>query len=88
MKILTHPTFDKHFAKRILPSQKRTIQFQTRLELFIKDPKNPILHAHRLKGTKKDVFSFSVTGDIRALYIVSKPESITLLDIGSHNQVY
>jgi mRNA-degrading endonuclease YafQ of YafQ-DinJ toxin-antitoxin module len=88
MNILTHPVFDKHFAKRIASNRKLTAQFQSRLELFIINPKHPTLRVHRLKGAKKDVSAFSVTGDIRVLYLEPKKNSIILLDIGSHNQVY
>jgi len=45
------------------------------------------LRDHKLIGKKKNFRAFSVTGDIRVVYIIVD-SNIWLFDIGSHNQVY
>lgn len=88
MIIELHPDFKKSYKKRIAKNSKLASQVAKRIQLFQQNPRSPILHAHRLTGTKKDLYSFSVTGDIRIIYMqISKDETL-FLDVGSHNQVY
>lgn len=79
--------FQKNFIKRISHNRKLAEQFQQRLNLFFRDTKNPVLKDHKLKGSKKYLRSFSITGDVRVLYY-QKGDYINLVDIGTHNQVY
>ena len=79
--------FLKNFDRRIEKNAKLKKQFQERLELFLTDPQNPLLKNHRLVGARKYLNAFSVTGNIRVLYY-QKGDTVYLLDIGTHNQVY
>lgn len=88
MKINLSPLFEKHFQKRIKNNQKLVTRFETRLKTFIKDPQNSSLRNHQLKGLKKGLYSFSITGDYRVIYKYSSKDEVTLVDIGTHNQVY
>ena len=87
MKIQYHREFLKSYRKRIAPYPKLEKQFQVQLEKLLKDSKDASLRDHKLLGRKKNFRSFSVTGDIRVVYIVID-NNIWLFDIGSHNQVY
>lgn len=87
MKIQYHREFLKNYKKRIAPYPKLEKQFKNQLEKFIKDPREASLKDHRLVGKKKDFRAFSISGDIRVVYLVSD-DCIWLYDIGSHNQVY
>lgn len=82
--------FEKAFSSF---NQKQKKQFHTKLEIFLENEFDPRLRTHRLKGKRKNEFSFSVSDDIRAIYIkeiVNNQEIIifTFIDIGSHNRVY
>jgi len=79
--------FIKNFDKRIARNVKLKNQFQERVELFLRKPQHPLLKNHKLSGAKKYLNAFSVTGDVRVLYY-QKEETIYLVDIGTHNQVY
>ena len=79
--------FRKNYKKRIGSNQNLAQRFKKRLELFLSNPLHPLLRNHKLTGAKKDLRSFSVTGDIRVLYY-QDGETIYLVDIGTHNQVY
>ena len=80
-------TFEKHFKQRISPHPKLVKQFQERLGLFIAgQPSNP-LNDHALSGKLAGKRAFSVTGDVRVIY-VELDDVIVFLDIGSHSQVY
>lgn len=85
IKITNHHRF-KSFYENLTPSQKK--KFAERLELFCKNPHNKILKNHRLKGDLHDFFSFSISGDLRALYAWRDKETIELYKIGKHTQVY
>ena len=87
MKIEYHKNFVKNFKKRIRPNNSLNKKFQERLVLFISDPTNIVLKNHRLTGTKRDLYAFSVAGDVRVLYEISG-QTYRFIDIGSHNQVY
>lgn len=87
MTIVRHRQFKKHYQKRISPHPKLDRQFETRLRLFLKDPYTPLLADHGLTGSLKGLRSFSVSGDIRVIYLIKKGDLI-LFDIGTHNQVY
>lgn len=79
--------FLKNYKKRILPNKKLVEQFEQRLTLFLQSPKDFTLRDHKLKGAKRDLRAFSITGDIRVVYYYQS-DFLVLVDIGSHNQVY
>lgn len=78
----------KHFEKRIATNANLSARFDTRIEYFINNPSHPLLRNHALTGTKKGLRAFSVTGDIRIIYQRIDEDTVELLDIGTHNQVY
>lgn len=86
--VKTHPKFDKNYRRRILPHPHLDTKFKERLNLFITNPRNPILKDHPLIGKKKHLRSFSITGDIRVIYQEISPTEALFLDIGTHSQVY
>ncbi|MBU1129795.1 type II toxin-antitoxin system mRNA interferase toxin, RelE/StbE family, partial [Patescibacteria group bacterium] len=59
-----------------------------RLKIFLKNPSHPLIKDHKLIGSKSNLRSFSVTGDIRLIYKKISNNTIVLMDIGTHNQVY
>jgi len=88
MKLERHPNFKKAYKKHIAGNKKLAIKTEERLLLFQKDPTNPILKDHRLKGSKNKFRAISITGDIRIIYLQVSKDHIILVDIGTHNQVY
>jgi len=87
MIIKYHKEFLKNYKKRIKPYPKLSSQFSKQLNRFITNPKDANLRDHKLIGKKKSFRAFSITGDIRVVYLIIDNE-IWLYDIGSHNQVY
>ncbi len=47
-----------------------------------------ILKTHKLSGRLKDLWSFSLSGDIRVIFDKIVKEIIILVDIGSHSELY
>ncbi len=87
MRLKYTKNFHKSYSKRIGRNKNLDKRFYERLQLFIQNPQNLILKDHKLTGARKQFRAFSVTGDIRVIYYIEK-ETIYLIDIGSHNQVY
>ena len=87
MRLIFHTTFKKSYKTRIKnnPSLKR--RFFERIKLFLKEPTNPILKDHPLKGDLKGYRSFSITGDVRVIY-KKEEHKIIFIDVGTHTQVY
>lgn len=91
IKIEYTKAFLKAYAKRIEPFPNIAKNFEKRLSMFIEDPQNPILRDHKLVGKLNTFRSFSIAGDLRVIYYSQnngKYILCTLIDIGSHNQVY
>lgn len=87
MRIKYSKIFLKNFKIRISSKQSLHKKFDQRIILFAKNPNNPFLKDHALKGSKRGLRSFSITGDIRVIYEIEE-NFIHFLDIGTHNQVY
>ncbi|MEP6468260.1 MAG: type II toxin-antitoxin system mRNA interferase toxin, RelE/StbE family [Chloroflexota bacterium] len=54
---------------------------------FAGDPKDPLLHTHKLRGELKDYWAFSVDADLRVVFRWVGEEAF-LVDLGSHDEVY
>ena len=63
-------------------------QFDDRVQLFVVDPTQPKLKVHPLKGKFAGYWSMSVSGDIRALYIIEGDTIVIFALIGTHSQLY
>ena len=88
MKIHFSSDFRKNFNKRIPKGSNVEKRYKKRLALFIKNKQDPILRDHKLIGKLKSYRAFSITGDIRVVYSEESRDTVTFVDIGTHNQVY
>lgn len=88
IRIDYHQRFLKSYTKRIKPNQKLEFIFRQRVQQFCLDPHCPQLHNHQLTGKLKNLYSFSINGDIRLIYQWIDDNTVFFLDISSHNQVY
>ena len=84
MEIDFHRKFKKQYQK--LP-EKIQVQFDTKFEQFIADPKHPSLRVHKLHGDKKDFYSLNINADYRALFTMSTT-LVIFHQIGTHSELY
>lgn len=80
-------TFEEHFRQRIKPNSRLTNQFKERLLLFMTGERGRPIYDHALTDGLEGKRAFSITGEIRVIY-VELEGCIVFLDIGTHNQVY
>lgn len=88
MTLTLQPAFEKAYRKRIATNSKLVKKVRERVSLFQKNPNNPLLLDHKLRGNLEGVRAFSITGDIRIIYHCVDDTHREFLDIGTHNQVY
>lgn len=78
--------FDKQYKKMTRTLQQRV---DVAIEKFRKNPFDPTLKNHPLKGRLKSKRVFSVTGNIRVVFKEFDNYAVILmLDVGNHPRVY
>lgn len=82
-----HRSFIKSYRKRVANNTKLAAQYKARVEMFLDGIRETPLNDHPLVGTKAGQRAFSITSDVRVVYIETET-AIIFLDIGTHNQVY
>jgi addiction module RelE/StbE family toxin len=85
MHVLFHKTFKKQYAKLRQSEQARCIE---RLRLFAEQQTHPILNNHQLSGTLAPFRSINVGGDLRVLFECVDQDTVHLLSIGTHSELY
>lgn len=86
MKIVFKKSFEKQYVK-LTQWQKENVNKS--INIFMDNPKNPILKNHSLKGRLKGKNSISVSHDMRIVFIEhDNYYLVEFLALWSHNQVY
>lgn len=63
-------------------------RYRERLAMFIKNKNHTTLKDHKLRGKRQSFRAFSITGDVRVVYVEESKDAVIFIDIGTHNQVY
>lgn len=79
------PSFMRMY-KRLDRNLKEEIK--DKVELFINKINHEKLKVHKLKGNLDNTYSFSVNYKIRVVFEYEKSNSVNLLYVGSHDDVY
>ena len=85
MEAARHPQFEKKLA-RLSPAIRRALA--NRLELFLENPRHPLLNDHALTGDWAGFRSINVTGDWRLIYQRIDDEVMLLVEIDTHHNLY
>jgi len=85
MNIIPRPNFAKRY-RRLSPVLREKIL--ERIDLLILNPFHPLLNNHGLKGDLKGSRSINITGDWRLVYNQPNSETIVLIMIGTHHELY
>ena len=84
MEAILHRKFLKPFGK--LPKGVRE-KFVERKNLFLKEPRHPLLNNHSVEKRFPGCRSINVTGDYRAIF-AQKGEASVFMRIGTHSELY
>lgn len=86
MKVFYHKKFDKHFDNLSFKLKSKVV---AAIELFKKNPLDPILRNHALTAEMRHKRAISATGDVRIIFEEHNNYFLVImLDVGTHNQVY
>ena len=85
MKIIETARFLKK-ADKLTPKLQKV--YSERLRLFATDPYHPLLNNHRLSGDRRHQRSINITGDWRLIFERSDENTIRLIDIDTHPNLY
>lgn len=79
----------KQFSKatvKLPPQVKHALAL--RLGIFMKDPSHKLLNNHALQGSKRGYRSINITGDYRLIYEQHDENTMRLVDIDTHSNLY
>ncbi len=82
MKIYYSNKFAREY-KKLSPSVKKIAQEKEKL--FRKNPFNPALETHKLKGSLKGFWSFSINNKYRIIFEFINKEIIWFHSVGDHS---
>lgn len=85
LKVVPSKKFLKSFHKKDEKIRKQTT---LRIRLLREDQYNPILNNHKLSGEYKGLSSINITGDYRLIFEYVNKDSILLIDIDTHSNLY
>ncbi len=88
MKVEVSGQYDRMYAKVIAHDPQLARIVADRILLFHKNVKDTRLKTHRLKKRMKGKYSFSVTDDIRIVFVWLGKSTVFFLAIGKHTDVY
>lgn len=81
--------YSREFKRQYTKAPKKIKQaFKNKRNLFLKNPHNPILNNHKLKGRLKGYRSINITGDWRTIYSQPKKDIVIFKALGTHSQLY
>jgi addiction module RelE/StbE family toxin len=88
INIVWDPGFKKAYQKKIKTDDNLKKKFWKTMKLFSSTPFSKQLRTHKLTGTLKGLWAFSVDYDTRVIFSFLKDDEVLLIDIGSHDEVY
>lgn len=87
MKVRLEEKLQKELKELSKKDSRIAKKIQKQLKLFAIDPKHKSLRVHKLSGELDNIWSISITKNIRMTYLQDGDEAL-FFDFGTHDQVY
>ena len=87
MNIYLAPSFYRAYKKLIRKKPKLVAKIKEKTKTLKENPLHESLKLHKLTGSKRDTWSFSIEEDVRILFYRIKKD-VVFVDIGKHEEVY
>jgi mRNA-degrading endonuclease YafQ of YafQ-DinJ toxin-antitoxin module len=81
-------SFHKAFRRKVRNQPPLEERFWERVAIFRDNPYDPRLKAHKLSGSMRGWWSFSVEYNVRVVFSFVEPGRVVFVDIGTHDEVY
>lgn len=88
MKVKLSPLVQKEIIKIRQKDRNLAERIEKQIQLFEENPKHPSLRIHKLAGTMDNMWSISITLQIRMVYLLIDENNALVVRIGTHDQVY
>ncbi len=88
MQIRLSPEVINDLKKIKQKNGKLSKRIQKQLYLFSINPKHPSLRTHKLSASMNNLWSISITMDIRMVYILLSEDKAYFIKIGTHEEIY
>lgn len=85
MKVIKYRLFEKSFQKAPLEIKSK---FNERIKIFYQSTTATVLDNHALHGKYTGCRSIKITGDWRVIYKEISNDTVILINIGTHSQLY
>lgn len=85
MRAQLHQRFKKRYRKLRVAERNRV---KERLGLFVRDPFDPILNNHPLRGKYQGCRSTNIGGNLRAIYKEIAVNTVFFVELGVHGELY
>ncbi|HBM15821.1 MAG TPA: plasmid stabilization protein [Lentisphaeria bacterium] len=88
-KLITNKQYTKSAGKFLKKNPHLVRQYYKTLLLLETNPSHPSLRLHKLKGNLSEFYSVSINAAYRImLYFIMIEDTIMLVSIGTHDEVY
>lgn len=87
-QILFTKKFTKQYQTLLKNQPKKAKKLEKLTEIFIQNPRHPLLKTHALGGKLAGKSAFWVSYNLRVVFQWLNKNSVRFLAIGTHNQVY
>ncbi len=85
MKVIKYRLFEKSFQKA---PREIKLRFNERIRIFYQNATDTVLENHALHGKYTGYRSIKITGDWRVIYKETNNNTVVLVNIGTHSQLY
>ncbi|MES3031355.1 MAG: type II toxin-antitoxin system mRNA interferase toxin, RelE/StbE family [Patescibacteria group bacterium] len=83
----TTPRFERRLTSFVKSHQNLRTKISSLIDRLAKNPFDPKNKTHSLSGELKGMYSASIDKSYRIVFVMGS-EAITLINIGSHDEVY
>ena len=80
--------FKKAYNNKVKNNEDLKAKFWETIDVFLRQPFAARLRTHKLTGKLKGLWAFSVTYDCRVIFSFLNKNTVLLIDIGGHGEVY
>ena len=81
-------SFIRAFHKQMKSTPKIRSQFDEKLQIFLDNPFDPRLKTHKLSGKLSEIWSFSISYQLRITFSFIESNKVIFENIGNHDFIY
>jgi len=88
IKLIWDQRFKRIYKNKVKNNEELKKKFWETVSLFSQHPFDPRLRTHKLTGKLKGLWAFSVNYECRVIFSFLNKNTVLLIDIGGHDEVY